>query len=81
MPRPVGVDGAPPRYWGGFNGNGVSGPFEHEGQTIRLKTTTILYSPLNFKVKARISVDGGKYVNFGNPWWRKEVPGLTDEGK
>ena len=58
-----------------------SAPFEYEGQTIRLKTTTILYSPLHFKVKAQISVDGGKYVNFGNPWWRKEVPGVTDEGK
>ena len=58
-----------------------SAPFEYEGQTIRLKTTTVLYSPMHFKVKARISVDGGKYVNFGNPWWRKEVAGVTDESK
>lgn len=66
---------------GDLGGYYESAPFEYEGQTIRLKTTTILYSPLHFKVKARISVDGGKYVNFGNPWWRKEVPGVTDESK
>jgi hypothetical protein len=56
-----------------------SGPFEHKNHTIRLRTTTMLVSPVNFRVRATISVDGGPFVNFGSPWWRKRVPGVTGE--
>lgn len=47
-------------------------PFEMNGHTVQLRMTTRLVSPVNFKVNARISVDGGPFTNFGNPWWRKE---------
>ncbi len=55
-----------------------SAPFEYNGKTIQLKMTTILFSPLNFKVRAQISEDGGPFVNFGNPWWRKETQGSAE---
>ena len=54
-----------------------SNPFTYNGHTIRLRTTTMLVSPVNYKVRAMISVDGGQFVNFGSPWWRKEIPGVT----
>ena len=52
-----------------------SAPFEYKGSTLRLRTTTTLLSPLNFRVRAQLSVDGGPFVSFGNPWWRKKVEG------
>jgi hypothetical protein len=53
-----------------------SGPFEYKGRTIRLRTTTMLVSPVNYRVRASISVDGDKFVNFGMPGWRKQIPGV-----
>ena len=53
-----------------------SAPFEYDGSTLRLRTTTMLLSPLNFRVRAQLSVDGGPFVSFGNPWWRKKVEGM-----
>ena len=58
-----------------------SAPFEHKGKTLQIRMTTILFSPLNFKVRAKISVDGSPFVNFGNPWWRKEVPAIASGHK
>lgn len=56
-----------------------SGPFTHNGKTIRLRTTTVLLSPVHYRVRAQISVDGGPFTNFGNPWYRKEgaAPGAA----
>ena len=48
-----------------------STPFTYGGQTIRLKNTLRLMSPLAYRVAASISVDGGPFTNLGNPWWRK----------
>jgi hypothetical protein len=31
-----------------------------------------LLSPLNYKVAVTVSVDGGPYTNYGNPWWRED---------
>jgi hypothetical protein len=31
-----------------------------------------LLSPLNYKVATTLSVDGGPFRNYGNPWWRKD---------
>lgn len=55
-----------------------SAPFVHSGRVVRMKTTTLLLSPVHFKVRAQISVDGGPFVSYGNPWWRKQVPGVTN---
>lgn len=56
-----------------------SAPFIVQGKTVRMKTTTMLLSPVNYRVRAQISVDGGPFTNFGNPWFRKDVPGVTKE--
>ncbi len=47
-------------------------PFDANGQIVKLRMTTRMVSPVNFKVLAKISVDGGEFTNFGNSWWRKE---------
>ena len=52
-------------------------PFEAAGQEVRLRLTTRLVSPVNYRVESRISVDGGPFTNFGNAWWRKDLPGAT----
>ncbi|MBI4476633.1 MAG: hypothetical protein HY654_05635 [Acidobacteria bacterium] len=62
---------------GYFNIYYESTPFTCNGKIVRLKTTTRLLSPVSFRVNAQISVDGGPFTNFGNPWWSKSVPGVT----
>jgi hypothetical protein len=49
-----------------------SDPFTVGGQSVRRKDSLRLVSPGNFRVASTISVDGGRYTNLGNPWWRKE---------
>jgi hypothetical protein len=49
-----------------------SDPFTVGGQSVRVKDSLRLVSPGNFRVASTISVDGGRYTNLGNPWWRKE---------
>lgn len=53
-------------------------PFEANGRQVRLRMTTRLVSPVNYRVESRISVDGGPFTNFGNAWWRKNLPGVTE---
>ena len=48
-------------------------PFVASGQNVRLRLVTRLVSPVNYKVEARISVDGGPFTNFGTGWWRKRI--------
>ncbi len=52
-------------------------PFEVNGEQVQLRMTTRMVSPVNYRVEARISVDGGPFTNFGNAWWTKNVPGVT----
>lgn len=52
-------------------------PFEANGEEVRLRMTTRLVSPVNYRVESRISVAGGPFTNFGNAWWRKRLPGVT----
>lgn len=49
-----------------------STPFPVGGKILRLKHNIRTGSPLAYRVAASLSVDGGPYVNLGNPWWRKE---------
>lgn len=62
---------------GYFNIYYETAPFTYNGKVIRLKTSTRLLSPVSYRVAAQISVDGGPFTNFGNPWWSKNVPGVT----
>lgn len=52
-----------------------SSPFTYNGATIRLKHALRLMSPFNYKVATTVSVNGGPFRNYGNPWWRKDVAG------
>lgn len=49
-----------------------SAPFTVKGQTVRLNSVMRLLSPLNYRTQYTLSVDGGPFANYGNPWWRKE---------
>jgi hypothetical protein len=49
-----------------------SEPFMAGGKSIKIKDSLRLVSPGNFRVATMISVDGGRYTNLGNPWWRKQ---------
>ena len=50
-----------------------SSPFTHGGKTLRLKHAMRLLGPLSYKVATTVSVDGGPFRNYGNPWWRKDA--------
>jgi hypothetical protein len=54
-----------------------SAPFQAGGHTVRIKHTMRLNAPLAYRVATSVSVDDGPFVNYGNPWWRKQVPGVT----
>ena len=47
-------------------------PFTFNGHSIRIKHNLRLLSPYNYKVGVTVSVDGGPFRNYGNPWWRKD---------
>jgi len=53
-------------------------PFTYNGKTIRIKHAMRLLSPLNYKVSTTVSVNGGPFTNYGNPWWRKDPTGTGD---
>lgn len=46
--------------------------FTAKGQQVRMNSVMRLLSPYNYRTQSHISVDGGTFTNFGNPWWRKE---------
>jgi hypothetical protein len=49
-----------------------SSPFTYAGHTIRLKHNLRLLSPLNYRVAISVSENSGPFVNYGNPWFRKQ---------
>jgi hypothetical protein len=53
-------------------------PFTYNGKTIRIKHAMRLLSPLNYKVSTTVSVDGGPFRNYGNPWWKKDAAGTRN---
>lgn len=46
-------------------------PIKKADKTIKLKGKTLMLSPANYRLQVQISVDGGPYTNFGNPWFQK----------
>jgi hypothetical protein len=52
--------------------NYESEPFTFKGRTIRVRDSLRLVSPVNYRVSTTISVDGGRFTNYGTPWWQKE---------
>ena len=53
-----------------------SEPFTFNGKSIRIRDAYRLVSPVNYRVATTISIDGGRFTNYGNPWWQKDVPGV-----
>jgi hypothetical protein len=49
-----------------------SEPFRVSEQTVQLKHTMRLTSPLNYRVSTTVSVNGGPFRNYGTPWWSKQ---------
>lgn len=49
-----------------------STPFKANGKAVRIKHNIRTGSPLAYRVATLVSVDGGEYVNYGNPWFRKD---------
>lgn len=45
----------------------------YKGKTFRVKGTTFLASPTNYRVRLQISTDGQSFVNAGTLWWRREA--------
>ncbi len=56
-------------------------PVMFKGQSIRIKSTMRLLAPLNYKVETTVSINGGRFLNYGTPWWRKQFPGVSGAGK
>jgi len=46
--------------------------FTYKGKVVRESGTTFFSSPSSFRFRPRVSLDGGEYVNFGNPWFTRE---------
>jgi len=46
-------------------------PIKKDGKTVKLKGKTQMLSPAHYRLQIQISVDGGPFTNFGNPWFRK----------
>jgi hypothetical protein len=47
-------------------------PFTHDGRRVHLRGQTFLASPVNYRLRMQLSVDGGPFVNFGTVWWRRD---------
>jgi hypothetical protein len=62
---------------GSYNIYYDSVPFTYQGRTIRIRHGLHLVSPVNYKVAITVSVDGGKYLNYGSPWWQKQMTGSS----
>jgi hypothetical protein len=50
-----------------------SAPFKYGGKVLRLKLTELMTSPVFYRLRPQVSVDGGPFTSLGNGWWRKDV--------
>jgi hypothetical protein len=64
---------------GEYNIYFLSEPFIVKGKKIQIRNSIRMQSPLNYKGATSVSVDGGRFVNYGNPWWQKQVLGVTSK--
>jgi hypothetical protein len=60
---------------GYFNLYYEGAPFSFKGKTVRIKNGLRLVSPIRYRNQASVSVDGGPFVNLGNPWFEKDLAG------
>ena len=57
---------------GYFNIYYEGSPLSYQGKTLRIKNALRLVSPLRYRNQMSVSVDGGPFVNYGNPWFEKD---------
>lgn len=55
--------------------------FTFKGKVVRLSGTTFFSSPTSFRYRPRISLDGGEFVNYGNPWFVRQGVAPTGPSK
>ena len=67
---PVGGD-----LGGYFNIYYEGSPFTVKGKTVRINNALRLVSPIRYRNQMWVSVDGGAFVNYGNPWFEKDLAG------
>ena len=48
-----------------------SSPINKDEHSIKLKGKTQMLSPTHYRLLVQISIDGGPYTSFGNPWFTK----------
>jgi hypothetical protein len=65
---PVGGD-----LGGYFNVYFEGSPFTYKGKTVRIKNALRLTSPIRYRNAMTVSTDGGPFINYGNPWFEKDV--------
>src|SRR5262249_30461120 len=69
---PVGGD-----LGGYFNIYYDSAPFAFKGRTLRIRNALRLVSPIRYRNLTSVSVDGGSFTNYGNPWFEKDLSGKS----
>jgi hypothetical protein len=69
---PVGGD-----LGGYFNIYYEGSPFSYQGKTLRIKNALRLVSPIRYRNQMSVSVDGGPFVNYGNPWFEKDSAAVS----
>jgi hypothetical protein len=50
-----------------------SDPVRVNGKAVRLKHSLRLTAPLSYRLGVSVSEGDGPFINYGNPWWRKEL--------
>lgn len=50
-----------------------SDPVRVNGKPVRFKHNLRLTAPLSYRLAASVAEGDGPFVNYGNPWWRKEL--------
>jgi hypothetical protein len=54
-----------------------SAPFTYKGKVLRIKNSLRLLSPVRYRNMVTVSIDGGRFLSFGSPWYEKTLPDST----
>lgn len=62
---------------GYFNIYYEGAPFSYNGNEVRLKNSMHLLSPVRYKNLVTVSTNGGRFINYGSPWYEKDMTSAT----
>lgn len=62
---------------GYFNMYYEGAPFAYKGKTVRIKNSMHLLSPIRYRNIVTVSINGGRFMNYGSPWYEKELTAAT----